>query len=115
MTTKAKEANYVATYQLLGREDKSYLAIKFKEAKEQIAYASTLPRFLVYNSLITAPDGFYLTDFENYVNQQLIAFVYGDRPISEYDAFIKELYDIYGFGDYLKACDTQMRAFGYIK
>jgi hypothetical protein len=115
MTDRASEANYVATYQLLGREDKQYLGVKFKEAKDQIAYAQSMPHIWTYNSLIEIPDGFYLNDFEKYVKNQLIAFIYGDRPISEYDAFLKELDSIYGFNDYMASAAEQLKGYGYIK
>lgn len=115
MTERAGEANYVATYQLFGRDDEYYLSIKFKEAKGPIAYAKNMPRIYYYNSLIEEPEDFYLTDFENYVSSQLIAFIYGQRPIDEYDDFIGELNSIYGFDKYMEAADEQLRAAGYVK
>lgn len=115
MTKKAAEANYVATYQLFGREDKSYLNVKFKEAKDQILYAQQMPHIITYNSLVQEPEDFYLTDCNNYVSSQLIAFIYGQRPISEYDDFLKELETTYGFSKYMQACENQLRAAGYVK
>ena len=115
MTKRAAEANYVATYQLFGREDESYLNIKFKEAKDQIAYAQQIPHITVYNSLVQEPEDFYLTDCNNYISSQLIAFIYGQRPISEYETFLKELDSTYGFDKYMKACETQLKAAGYVK
>lgn len=115
MTKRASEANYVATYQLLGRDEDTYLAMKFKEAADQVAYAKKMPHITVYNSLITEPEGFYLDDFEKYVKTQLIAFIYGDRPISEYDKFLGELDSVYGFDKYMAVAAEQMKGYGYIK
>ncbi len=38
----------------------------------------------------------------------MIAVVMGERAISEYDAFIKELKDSYGFDEYMKICTEQL-------
>jgi putative aldouronate transport system substrate-binding protein len=115
MTSRASEANYVATYQIVGRDDPTYLNVKFKEAKDQIAYAQKMPHITIYNSLITEVDGFYLKDFESFVKNQLIAFIYGDRPISEYDKFLEECNKTYHFDKYMAACAKQLAALGYVK
>ena len=39
---------------------------------------------------------------ENYVKTQMLAFIKGERPISEYEAFVQELNDNYAFADYMK-------------
>ncbi len=104
MTDRAAEANYTPTYQL---------NVKFPEAKTEFEHAMNINRFVVYNSLVEEPDTVYLADLEDYVNNQLLAFLYGDRDIATYDAFVQELYDIYAFGDYMEAASAQMAAFGY--
>lgn len=113
MTDRATEANYTPTYQLFGRNEEEYLNVKFPEAKTEFEHAMNINRFVVYNSLIEEPDTVYLTDLEDYVNNQLLAFLYGDRDIATYDAFIQELYDTYAFGDYMEAAAAQMTAYGY--
>ena len=114
MTDKAKEANYTPTYQLFGRNEVDYLNVKFPEAKAEFEHAMDTNRYVVYNSLIEEPDTVYLDDLNDYINNQLLAFIYGDRDIAAYDDFIQELYDIYGFGDFMDAAAEQMAAYGYV-
>jgi len=49
-------------------------------------------------------------DLEAYVNDQLIAFIQGERPIDEYDAFVQELYDVYDFQRYMDIAAEQLIA-----
>ena len=67
----------------------------------------------IYNKSVEIPADFYLSDLENYVNMQLIAFVKGERPVAEYDQFIDELYKTYDFQRYLDICAEQLVALGY--
>lgn len=115
MTDRAAEANYTPTYQLFGRNEVEYLNVKFPEAKVEFEHAMDTQRFVVYNSLIEEPEDVYLNDLEDYVNNQLLAFIYGDRSIDEYDAFIQELYDVYAFDAYMEAAAEQMAAYGYVQ
>ena len=43
----------------------------------------------------------------------MLAFIYGERPLDEYDAFIKELNDSYMFGEYMDAATEQLIGYGY--
>ena len=43
----------------------------------------------------------------------LRAFVQGERPVEEYEAFVQELYDIYDFQTYMDICAEQLIALGY--
>ena len=115
MTDRAAEANYNPTYQLFGRNETEYLNVKFAEAKTEFEHAMNTNRFVIYNSLIEVPDDVYIGDLNDYVNNQLLAFVYGDRSLDEYDKFIQELYDSYAFQSYMDAAAEQLAGYGYIK
>ncbi len=114
MTERAPEANYINLYQLLGRMDAFYLDTKFPEAREVTAFANTIPRLYTYDQIVIAPEDFYKSDFDNYVSEQIIKFLYGERDIAEYDTFIQELYDIYNFQVYLDAAAACIGAAGYL-
>ena len=45
---------------------------------------------------------------ENYVKAQMLAFIKGERPISEYETFVQELNDNYAFADYMKLATEQL-------
>ncbi len=113
LTERSGETNYTYVYQILGRNDLVYLALKFPEAADVVAYCMDTPRYFMYNKSVVFPDDFYLADLKDYVSMQLTAFVLGERPIEEYDAFIKELYDMYDFQRFMDICTEQLIAMGY--
>lgn len=43
----------------------------------------------------------------------IIKFIYGQRPISKYDQFIEELNQSFDFARYLEAAEQQLKAQGY--
>ena len=114
-TDKAGEANFVHAYQILGRYDAFYLAAKFPEAKEAVAFGLDTPKLIVYNGNVVCPDDYNLADLDAYINEQMIQFIKGERPLDQYDAFIKELYDAYDFQTWLDICEEQLQAQGLAK
>lgn len=109
---QAEAINYTSNYQFAGRNDDEYLAVKFPEAAEANEFRSHYNRLLKYNNVLDVPTDLYLEDMEAYVQDQLIAFIQGERPIEEYDAFVQELYDIYNFGAYMDLAAEQLIARG---
>lgn len=109
---KQAETNYTSSYQLIGRNDPVYLTLKFPEAAEVIAFTTDMDRYIVYDKTITVPETYYLDDLNTYVNDQMIAFLKGERPISEYDAFIDELYSIYDLQTYMDIASSQLTEMG---
>ena len=103
-----KLTNYTHMYQLLGRNDAFYLQVKFPEASEATAFGLATPRYIYYNTSVVLPDDFNLADMENYVKTQMLAFIKGERPISEYETFVQELNDNYAFADYMKLATEQL-------
>ena len=113
MTENGAAANYISTYQIFSRIELEYLQVKFPEA--EIAFTNSMTKGVLeyYNSLVVEPDGMYLADMESYIKTQMLAFIYGERPLDEYDAFIKELNDNYMFAEYMEAAADQLISFGY--
>lgn len=104
--------NYTNKYQFVGRNDDEYLAVKFPEAAEANEFRTHYNRLLKYNNVLDVPTDLYLEDMENYVNDQLIAFVQGERSLDEYDTFIQELYDSYNFQAYMDVAAEQLIGMG---
>ena len=117
MTDRAKEANYISTYQLFSRKEAEYLNVKFPEAKEVFDATMSANRIQVYNSLVREPEEMFLSDMESYAKQELLNFIYGDRELTqeEYDKFIQELRDLYDFDAYMEAATEQLTAYGLAK
>ncbi len=109
---KVKDTNFTHPYQILGRYDQVYLQIKFPEASEATAFGLSMPRYIYYNDNVAVPDDFNLSDMENYVKTQMLAFIKGERPISEYDAFLQELNNSYAFEEYMNIAAEQLVALG---
>lgn len=113
ITDRYTETNYTYKYQILGRDDPAYLALKFPEAVDVVAHCMNTNRFTIYNRSVVIPEDYYLADMENYVKMQLIAFIQGERPVSEYGKFVQELYGIYDFQRYMDICTEQLTKLGY--
>ena len=113
MTDRASEANYLAAYQMYNRVEMEYLMTKFPEAKEAFDHSLNMKNIAYYNSMVQPPEEMYLAEMEGYINNQLTAFIYGERPIDEYDAFLDELRDLYMFDEYMEAATEQLNSYGY--
>lgn len=110
------ELGYGWAIQFTGRDDMTYCMTKFAECADEIQYAATeVPVLSHYEALIAQPDGVNVADLKAYESEQLTAFIYGTRPLEEYDAFVQELYDLYNLGTYLDAATATLTELGYIK
>lgn len=115
MTENAGAANYISTYQIFSRIELPYLQAKFPEATRAFEYSMSAQQWEYLNTLVVEPEGMYLAEMETYITSQLTAFIYGDRVISqeEYDKFLKELDDQYGFNAYMESATEQLNGYGY--
>lgn len=111
----ADAINYISTYQMIGRNDQEYMDMKFPEASAAIAHGQSMTRVTKYNKMLDVPDTIYLEDMETYVKDQLLAFIKGDRPISEYRDFVNELYSVYDLQAYMDVAEEQLKAAGLVK
>ena len=55
-----------------------------------------------------------LDDMEDYIYTGMIAFIKGDRPISEYSDFLQELYSIYDLQTYMDVAVEQLTEMGLL-
>ena len=116
MTENATAANYISTYQIFSRKELEYLKVKFPEAQQVFEATTSANRIEVYNTLVLEPEEIYLEDMESYVRQQLLAFIYGERELTqeEYDKFLGELNDNFQFDVYMQAAQEQLAAYGLV-
>ena len=109
------ECDFLWVYQMAYRDDGVYLAVKFPEAAESIVFSENTERMTAYENAVIAPEGFHAEDMNKYITENMIAFIFGTRPISEYSQFLEELNTSFGFEDYMKSAEEQLREQGYIE
>lgn len=108
------EVGHTWMLQIMGRNDVPYLSAKFPWSKELLEFVADLKHLTVCNSIVTPPETINVSELERFINEELLKFVYGKRPLEEYDDFIKEL-DNYGLQEYIDAAKQQAREMGYIQ
>jgi putative aldouronate transport system substrate-binding protein len=99
----------------MSKECDFYCQTKFPEAKDAFASAHEADRYEIYDEAVDIPDGLHKSDMDKYITDNMIKFVYGERPVDEYDNFIQELKDSFQFDEYMEAAKSQMKEKGYIK
>ena len=111
----AKESGYTYNYQFTGRPDMSYLQVKFATESSYIAFAASLKRIEVLDGFITNPDGYNSADTSRYIEEELSKFIYGKRPLDQYDAFLKTLEGNFNYKMYVDSVTNQLKALGFAK
>ena len=112
MTT---ECEYIWLYQIASRNEMEYLSVKFPEAEGSIKAAMETDRIVTYTEAVIMPEDFHMEDMNKYIEENIIGFIFGTRPISEYDQFIEELNTSFGFGEYMKIAEEQLKEQGYME
>ena len=115
MYKRQKECDFLWPYQIPFRDEITYLAVKFPEAKEVIEFAYNMDRIEIYDTAVITPEGFHKEDMDKYIQDNMISFIYGQRPIDEYDQFIEELNTSFQFNTYLESARQQLQEKGYVK
>ncbi len=111
----SSECDFLWGYQIAHRDEGSYLSVKFPEAADSIAFGMDMERIMVYDDAVIVPEGLHWADLSKYIEENMIAFIFGTRPISEYSQFLEELNTSFGFEDYMKSAEEQLREQGYIE
>ncbi|WP_156043224.1 extracellular solute-binding protein [Paenibacillus sp. UNC451MF] len=110
-----KEGGYFWLYQFTGRPEMDYLQVKFAKQSPYIEFANQQPRIQSLVGFVDYPNGYNATDASRYIEEELAKFVYGKRPISEYDAFLKTLEGSMNYKVYMDAAQKQLKDLGYLK
>ena len=69
----------------------------------------------IYDAGVTLPEGFHKEDMDKYIQDNMISFIFGQRPLEEYDQFLEELNKSFSFDEYMDEARRQLREKGYIK
>jgi putative aldouronate transport system substrate-binding protein len=111
----AKEGNYFHLYQITGRPNKEYLEVKFPNQAKDIDFALKIPRIKTFDSSVVPPAGFNLADAGRYAEEELVKFIYGKRPLSEYGDFLKTLETTFKYKQYVDEAEKQIKEQGLVK
>ncbi|MGW5192703.1 extracellular solute-binding protein [Kribbella sp. NPDC004138] len=111
----ATDGGWFWLYQLTGRDEGEYLGIKFAAQKKYIDFAAKQPLMDTYQSLVVNPDGYNQVDADRYSNEQLVQFISGKKPLSQYDAFVSDLTNKFGYGKYVEGAQQQLTDLGLAK
>ena len=110
------ELTYAYGIQLIGRDDMTYCMTKFANCADIIQYCATeVPMVYHYGAMIEQPEGVNVADIKAFVLEQNAQFIFGSRPMSEYDDFLNSLYNTYNLQAYLDDATAQLTEIGYIK
>ena len=52
---------------------------------------------------------------DKYIQDNMISFIFGQRPLEEYDQFLEELNKSFSFDEYMDEARRQLQEKGYIK
>jgi putative aldouronate transport system substrate-binding protein len=105
---------YSHLYQLLGRDEMTYLRTKFPDAEPYYRFAIEQPRLKVYDAFVELPQDFNAADANRYIMEETFKFIYDKRPLVEYDDFVATLEKTYQYKRYLEAAEKQLREQGFL-
>ncbi|UVI29138.1 extracellular solute-binding protein [Paenibacillus spongiae] len=110
-----KEGAYFWLYQFTGRPEMEYLQVKFAKQKPYIEFADKQPHIQSYGGFIDYPEGYNAVDATRYIEEELTKFIYGKRPIGEYDTFLQTLESSMNYKVYMEEAERQLKELGYLK
>jgi|GEM_PF-272264 len=111
----AKEGGYIYDYQFVGRPELEYLQGRFAKQASFIDFTNKQPRLKALNGFVDIPQGFVKADADRYGTEELLKFLYGKRPMSEYNDFLNTLDTKFNYKAYTEAASAQLTALGLLK
>lgn len=112
---KMDELVYSFNYQLAGRDDLPYCMAKFPYTIDSINFTVNMPTLAVYNSMVTIPESVTYSDIKRYAEEETVKFIYGERPIEEWDTFVETLLTTYNLQTYIDSAKVQLQEAGFLK
>ncbi|GAA3401008.1 extracellular solute-binding protein [Paenibacillus hodogayensis] len=114
-TAQMSQMKYAYLYQLVGRDELTYLKTKFPKQEPYFSFAMRQPRLEVLDSFIDPPDDYSAADAERYIKEELYKFIYGKRPLDSYGEFLATLDTEYRYEAYRQAAERQLKSLGMIR
>lgn len=113
MTAQASEVGFSWLYQFLGRPELEYLNVKFAQQADYIKFENDQPRIKALTGFVAHPEGYNGADADRYMEEEIAKFVYGKRPLDEYDQFLNTLKTTMKYQVFLDAAKKQLNDLGF--
>ena len=111
---KLSEITYSFNYTICGRDDLPYLKTKFGYLSRQIEQCGAMKCLPIYNSKTKVPDEVNLSDIETYADEEITRFIYGERSLDEWDAYVETMNNVYGLSVYMESARNDLIRAGLI-
>lgn len=111
---RVSEVTYAHNWQFTGRDELLYLSTKYPWSLGYLQFVADQPVINIYNGLVGLPEGVNFADKERYEDEEIAKFMYGIRPMSEWDDFVQTLYETFDLQAYIDKAETDLAAAGYI-
>ncbi|SDD03136.1 putative aldouronate transport system substrate-binding protein [Paenibacillus sp. UNCCL117] len=111
----SSEVVYSFIHQITNRDDYEYLKVKFPTLEPYYNFAMKQPYLKVYTSFVSFPATMNAADLKRYEEAEIIKFIYGQRPLEEFDQFVKTIKDTYKIDAYLAEAEAKLKDVGIIK
>jgi putative aldouronate transport system substrate-binding protein len=107
---KMNELTWTWAIMMVGRKDLEYLPVKFAYAAKEVEACIKYPFLQAFDKVVgNFPESIPKADIDRFISDNLIAFLYGTKPLSEYDAFVKELETKYSYKAYMDFIVKEMK------
>jgi putative aldouronate transport system substrate-binding protein len=106
------DGGYFWVYQFGGRKEVEYLMLKFAYAADEIEQNGNAEKIELMNNGIDIPEGYNHADAARYMEEETLKFVYGNRPLGEYDSYLDTLNATFGYDRYKTSAVEQLKALG---
>ena len=114
-TDEMTKLTHTYLVQITGRDDLPYLKVKFNYLSDEIDQCVAMRKLNSYNAAITAPEHVNVSDLERYAKEEMIKFIYGERPLTEWDSYVETLNNTYQLSDYMEKAISDLTVKGYIQ
>lgn len=111
--TELRAKEHVWMYQLLGREEIEYL--KSGYPVKDVDFTAATKRIETLNGYLDMPENYNSADAIRYHDEELAKFVYGKRPLSEYDAFVQTLETTFKYKTMIDSATKQLTDLNIVK
>ncbi|MEK3721606.1 extracellular solute-binding protein [Paenibacillus sp. FSL H8-0034] len=110
------EGGYFSIYQMAGRKELEYLSTRFPYVEKELKFTNEQPRIKILNSYIyNYPAGFNKNDMDRFTKDEIIKFIHGKRPLTEYDQFLATLNSTFKNDAYLEHAAKLLKEKGILK
>lgn len=109
------DLTYSFNYTVCGRDDLPYLKTKFVYLSDQIEQCGEMTCLPFYNSKVSVPETITLADIETYATEEVTRFIYGERPLDEWDAYVDTLNNVYGLSAYMESARNDLTDAGILE